>query len=185
LRTKYGCVYRVCILSVFSGGSCCVCCDVFRRAGSSVVELSIAARRVTGSNPVSRLLLLQDTPQSAPFSSPNFRMRLMHLLFSPRTYNTEQFSYILYTTPALRHVSIAYARPYRFGRFGRSGRWIGPVVEPLLRFLCCWSLKRERFDCPPLQHLMGSPINSPRRCNATHKHATAVEVWYILASETK
>lgn len=28
----------------------------FRCAGSSVVELSIAARRVTGSNPVSRLL---------------------------------------------------------------------------------------------------------------------------------
>jgi hypothetical protein len=40
----------------------CVYCVVdrmhFRRAGSSVVELSIAARRVTGSNPVSRLLLL-------------------------------------------------------------------------------------------------------------------------------
>lgn len=52
---------------------CCLCCQVgvvvvcfvvcFRRAGSSVVELSIAARRVTGSNPVSRLLLLPRTPR--------------------------------------------------------------------------------------------------------------------------
>ena len=42
------------------------CC--FRRAGSSVVELSIAARRVTGSNPVSRLLLLPCAPRNGPLS---------------------------------------------------------------------------------------------------------------------
>ena len=37
----------------------CECRELSRlRAGSSVVELSIAARMVTGSNPVSRLMLL-------------------------------------------------------------------------------------------------------------------------------
>ena len=45
---------------------CSNCC--FRRAGSSVVELSIAARRVTGSNPVSRLLLLPCAPRNGPLS---------------------------------------------------------------------------------------------------------------------
>jgi hypothetical protein len=53
------CCFLVCLLLLCFLVVClCVLWCLFRRAGSSVVELSIAARRVTGSNPVSRLILL-------------------------------------------------------------------------------------------------------------------------------
>jgi hypothetical protein len=66
------------VCGVFLVVCLCVLWYLFRRAGSSVVELSIAARRVTGSNPVSRLFFFTPTRIGLPITTSCHPPYIMH-----------------------------------------------------------------------------------------------------------
>lgn len=131
-------VCKACVVGALCrdcGGGCGSCESGFRCAGSSVVELSIAARRVTGSNPVSRFLLLRFTsPQLTFYLTPHH----------DTTRHTIHLRAFFSASPRDATANTHSSLPYKGPRTGRAGSRL-----PLLRICTGLRLMPMHFVALP------------------------------------